>query len=99
MKLVVYLETGAKGPIFEGITNPKLKGNELVFDMGSVSGIDNHHILLDDTVVPPDTWEEATLLNKMSSLTEVETLEQQNEALKQRISDLENALITIMDLM
>jgi regulator of RNase E activity RraA len=69
MKIAIYLQSGMLATVLEGITNPKLTCNELTFDQGSITGIDENHILLDDSTEVPETLEEATALDQKEQYT------------------------------
>jgi hypothetical protein len=96
MKIAIY-QNGTLATVLEGVNNPKLIGGELTFDQGSITGIDENHILLDDAVEVPETSEEAVTLNQMGHLTKVTTLEEENAELRSRLESAEMAIITLMD--
>jgi hypothetical protein len=99
MKIAIYQENGMLATVLEGIDNPKLVGSELTFDKGSITGIDENHILLDDTAEAPETLEEASAINQMGHLTKVPTLEEENAELRLRLESAEMAIISLMDFM
>lgn len=98
MKIAIY-QSGMLATVLEGINNPKLIGDELTFDQGSILGIDENHILLDDETEVPETLEEATLLDQKGNLNKLLTLEEENAELRTRLESAEMAIITLMDFM
>jgi hypothetical protein len=99
MKIAIYQNNGMLATVLEDIDNPKLVGSELTFDKGSITGIDENHILLDDAVEVPETLEEASAINQLSNLTKVPTLEEENAELRLRLESAEMAIISLMDFM
>mgnify|MGYP003575844933 CR=1 FL=1 len=97
MKIAIYQNDGMLATVLEGVDNPKLVGSELIFDKGSITGIDENHILLDDATIAPETVEEARAVNQMDQLNKVPTLEEENAELRLRLESAEMAIITLMD--
>jgi hypothetical protein len=83
MKIAIYKKDDTFATVLDGIINPRLTDNVLNFDNGSISGFDESHILLDDTVVIPETLEEAKELDQKAQYTfnkvdEVEEIKRQH---------------------
>jgi hypothetical protein len=97
MKIAIYQNNGMLATVLEDIDNPKLVGSELTFDKGSITGIDENHILLDDEAETPETLEEANSLNQMGNLTKVLTPEEENNELKQQLAETNALLLDFME--
>lgn len=97
MKVAVYNREGNYRTLYEGIANPRLKGDLLIFDGGSFSGLANL-ILLNDNETPPPLLSDALALDKKPSLTVTKSLQEENEELKKRVNDLEDAVLFLMNM-
>ena len=97
MKIAIYQNDGMLATVLEGVDNPKLVGSELIFDKGSITGIDENHILLDDEAEAPETLEEANSLNQIGNLTKVLTPEEENNELKQQLAETNALLLDFME--
>ena len=95
MKLAIYTVDGNLGSVYE-IKNPKFVGDKLVFDKGEIKGLEDRNIFLNDDETPPDLLDDAKLIDKRGSIPKQLTELEQNQ---ERITDLENALLTVMDLL
>ena len=69
MKIAIYKKDGTFATVLEGINNPKITGEELSFDNGSISGFDDKHILLDDETEIPADIKDARLLDQRAKYT------------------------------
>jgi hypothetical protein len=98
MKLAIYSKDGAFSTVYENINNPVWVRNEIICTNGTFSGITDKHILLGDDVTPPETLAEAILLDQKDSINKVLTVEEENEQLKARVSELEDALLFLMSM-
>jgi hypothetical protein len=95
MKIVIY-QDGKLSAIYEDINNPKIKGDIIHFDGGQIEGINENHILVEDDIEPgaeltPDMLE----LDKKNTLEAFKTIE---DLQAERIENLENALLMVLDL-
>jgi hypothetical protein len=96
MKIVIYQE-GKLSAIYEDINNPKIKGDIILFDGGQIEGINGNHILVEDEIDPgaeltPDMLE----LDKKNTLEAFKTFE---DLQAERIANLENALLAVLDML
>jgi len=69
MKVAIYQKDGTFATVLEEIYNPKITGDQLTFDNGNLSGFNDQHILLNDEVEPPETLEDARLLDQRAKYT------------------------------
>lgn len=104
MKIAIYNRDGFYATVYEGINNPKIKDNDLVFDGGVMASLNENYIFLEDEVEPPAKLEEAKLLDQRSRIEQGKTLAQENAELKQkmaaieqRLGDTEGAILAVMD--
>lgn len=96
MKLVFY-HKGVFSSLYDRINNPCVKDNEVTFDNGgAVQGLENT-VLLADTDPIPDSFEEASLINKMSQFKVPETVKEVDliNALQTRLDVLEQIVIKL----
>jgi hypothetical protein len=90
MKIAIYHENGELASVYEGIENPKINGQDLYFDGGSFSSIDDNHILLNDDVKVPDTLtDEIKALDKKAALEKFLTAEEEKEQLKAKLEEVQ----------
>lgn len=64
LKLAIYQKEGSFATVLDDISNPRIEGSKLTYDGGYTYGIDENHILIDDDVTPPETLEEAKLIDQ-----------------------------------
>jgi hypothetical protein len=99
MKLAIYDKDGNYTTILEGINNPLLVGNNLMFDGGQLADLTDNHILLNNEDEAPLLLSDAISLDKKSLIEKKKSPEEEIAERDKRISELEDALLTIMDLM
>jgi hypothetical protein len=96
MKIAIYAENNRLTAVYEGINNPKRHGTVIVFDGGDFSGITDRHMLIDDDVTPSEELTPDMLqLDRKETIDVIKTTEEQQA---ERIANLEEALLTLMDM-
>jgi hypothetical protein len=96
MKIAIYSKENKLLTVYENINNPKLKDSAIYFDGGSFSGITDKHILIDNEIEPSEELTiEMVQLDKKGSVETFKTLEEQQA---ERIANLEDALLILMDM-
>ena len=97
MKLALYNKEGRLVTVFEGIMNPKLESNTLLFDQGSISNLTEKHILLEDEIeVPNVITDEVISLDNKHELESVLSHEEENIHLKKSVKLMQAALDDII---
>jgi hypothetical protein len=96
MKIVIY-QDGKLSAVYENINNPKLKGDIIYFDGGQFEGINENHILIDDEVEPgAELTRDMLELDKKNTIEAFKTVE---DLQMERIENLENALLMVLDML
>jgi hypothetical protein len=100
MKIAVYRKNGKLSNVYEGINNPRINGNDIYFEKGSFSCINDNHILLNDEDDVPDVLTDKLLaIDKKSTLSKFKTPKEENNQLKSRLESAELTIIALIDFM
>ena len=101
MKIVIYTKNNKVLEILEDVQNPVVEEDVLTWDDGSLTGIKQEFILLDDNVpVETDLTEEIIALDQKSKYVKAKVdLAAENQSLRERLTHAEDALLILMDRM